>query len=656
MSGGKQESVERANGNIMPETEMLPVLKGHVFFAEVEAGIYFNGGSERTFVLQGKGLYPLVSKLIAAMNGKVGAGQLAASLPPHIQPLLWKLLGELSSRNLLIDARGADALLPQSYRDAFGETIGYFRDNVPDFAPAFLRWRETPVLAAGSGHVLKSLVRALARLGIRNLWVLDDGSAPAGPDLAEIQAALAEHGELDVEFRFTMLDGADDLGLCPPNARIVYGSDVVDASGTESIIRRLLAKEHCRFIAGGVLDGEGFVGPESFEGMSSLLDLADRMRPRAAHLPHSLMSRSVIGNLLALETMRSEIGLPRGGKKGARALLRNWALHISPGPEIMLRPVFPVPSGEVGHAEPETLNIPSELPSDREPTEFELLSSRLAALFDTHTGLFSSEPGRDVCQLPLAHEAIEIIWPRSFDREPQTVTAWGLNAGDAAKRATLEAISLYAAGVEDSLHLSRPGMLITAGDEGEWRALALVGAVTGEAGLAAEILVYPLSADSIRLRAGKAANDAEGVRKLSEVRDAKTLLRLVQLYDPVPPEMLLGRFGASGPFLCAAKAGGLSAGGRGSSAGTAIIECLGSLCSRLQLTTPGEAEEFPAWTSRPRGNDDFSWDDSEGSGDSATLQTWIEQRGYRVRERPFRADAVLAAYGLGIGSISLEAA
>jgi hypothetical protein len=635
---------------------MLPVLKGHVFFAEVEAGVYFNGGSERTFVLQGKGLYPLISKLVAAMNGKVSARQLAGSLPPHIQPLLWKLLGELSSRNLLIDAQGADDLLPQWLGDIFGETISYFRDNVPGYAPAFLRWRETPILAAGSGYVLKSMIRSLVRLGIRNLWVLDDGSAPAGPGLAEILAALAEHEEVDPEFRFTTLGGVGDLGQSPPNARIVYGSDLVDAAGPKSIIPLLLAKEGCRFIAGGVLDGEGFVGPESFDGMSSLLDLADRMRPRSGSLPHSLMSRSVIGNLLALETMRSEIGLPRGGKKGARALLRNWALHISPGPEIMLRPVFPVPTGEIGHAEPETLTIPSELPSDREPTEFELLSSRLAALFDTHTGLFSSEPGRDVCQLPLAHEAIEIIWPRSFGREPETVTAWGLNAGDAAKRATLEAISLYAVGVEDNLQLSRPGILITAGDEDEWRALALVGAVAGEAGLAGEILVYPLSADSIRLRAGKAANDAEGLRKLSEVRDAKTLLRLVQLYDPDPPEMLLGRFGGSGPFLCAAKAGGLAAAGGGASAGAAIIECLGSLCSRLQLSAPGESEEFPAWTRRPLGNDDFSWDDSEGSGDSAALQTWIEQRGYKVRERPFRADAVLAAYGLGIGSISLEAA
>lgn len=635
----------------MIDQDFLPVFKSHVFFAEVEAGVYFNGGSERTFILQGKGLYPLVSRLVSAMDGKASVGQLAGILPPQAQPLFWNLLGQLTQRNLLIDFRAARDTLPAAYWTHYGETLAYFRDNVPDFSEAFLSWRGAPIAVAGSGYAFKALVRALARSGVARLAILHDAPDGAAPSLKEITAALEAQAAADEEFRFEMLTDVRDIVDHP--GRVVYAADDVDTAAPGAVLSTLLAERPDRLLVGGVADGEGFVGPQSVAGGGSVQDLFDRLRPKPDAIPHSITSRSVIGNLLALETMRLDNGLARAGQNDDRARLNDWWLHVSPGPEILLRPAPSAPRRERPAPAGQKFT-PPPLAADTQQSAFEELQARLTVLFDGRTGLFSRRAGDDVRQIPLSLEQVEVFWPRCFGLAPVTVTGWGLNVNDAGVRGLMLAIERYAANLETALSRERFGGLVAAPDEAQWQERALLRAVVEAPGVAAHARLMTVPADGLRaLLADVKRQHAEPWQAVTAIRNARALMRLAEIGATEPLKLYLAKVTPAGPFVGAVSADVRMAEGAGFTAIAALTEALGELCGRMQLDAPvaGDALSRWAWETAEA---TAGTDDLQAVSDLEAVQGWLAEQGYGLRADRFDLDPVFEVHGVPVGTLSLE--
>ena len=609
----------------MIDDTMLPTLKGHVFFLEGAAGVYFNGGSERSFMFGGKGLYPLVSRLIAAMDGRHSVAMIACALPPQLQPLFRTLLNELDQRSLLIDNRAAVADLPQAWHDLFPDTIAYFRDNVPDFAAAFSHWRRCSVTAVGSGYVMKALIRSLARSGVGSLTVMFEADEKPGRE--ELLAAPNEHRERDPDFNMTVIDNIDAIDSRSDATRIVYAGDVLTPSDSGSALAALLSRDPPGLLVGGVIEGVGIVGAP----------------------PHSLTSRSVIGNLLALETMRLENKIARSGAHNHRSALRNWALSVSPGPEILLCPVFAVASPDRQATSGTVFASAVNVPTDREATALEQLDAKLVALFDPRTGLFSREVGGDIIQIPLALERIEVFWPRSYRRASHTVLGWGLNSSDAGMRAVLAAVACYASGVEAHVGVASAGVMTAAASENAWRERALLAAVAADTALFADILVERISSDRVSTMLSE--NPATDPGTAALLRDARTLYRLAQVAER-SVEITMGRLGTVGSFLCAARAEDHSVVGHGMSAVDAFMAALGALAGIRQI---GDAvAEAPC---------SLDWIDAASSTttidlfkttDITVVEAWLNDRGYAVSERRFDADPIFETHGLSVGSIKLE--
>ena len=178
-----------------------PVLKSYVFFSEVDDGVYFNGGSEKSFILPGRGLYPVISKLISAMDGSRTVEQLVDALPEKVTPVFLHLHSQLDSRGLLADNSKAQEVLSADVRARYEDVLSYLSDMTNEHEEIFRRWRETSVAVIGNGFSTKSCLRALTSLGVGSvLSVLDQNDdRPTEP---EILSAVLDHKSADEDFVF----------------------------------------------------------------------------------------------------------------------------------------------------------------------------------------------------------------------------------------------------------------------------------------------------------------------------------------------------------------------------------------------------------------------------------------------------------------------
>jgi hypothetical protein len=225
---------------------MRPRLRNDVFFVPTEAGVFCLDGDTRHY-LTGHSLYRWIERLTPYLDGQHTVAELTAELPVERRVAVERLVGELHQLNLV---RDLSAQQPHSLNErellTYAPEIAYLEDLLDDAHSRFQRYRETPVLAIGSGTALFALVRAIAQSGIRDVTV-------AGPEDDALRELLAERADVDPHQRIHW--GAGPIG---ESTLVLH---MADASTPDPTVldARVAA-------AGGMVVQAVFTGDEAFVG------------------------------------------------------------------------------------------------------------------------------------------------------------------------------------------------------------------------------------------------------------------------------------------------------------------------------------------------------------------------------------------------------
>lgn len=611
---------------------MKYTLKSYVYFTQVDEGVYFRAGGDTLYV-RGQGIYPLISKVMNALDGLRTVEEVTGALPDKAKAFATQLIAQLSAKSML-QAAADDHLarIAPAEQQLYSDTLTYLKDNVQDYAQAFLRWREQPVAVAGAGYSLKALVRALARSGVRDLTVCLETSAPAAPRRAEVEAALAAHRRLDSAFTYRFAEGEEAAqALADGKRRAVYVNDALDRSG--GWLAGLEQSGRADLLVAGVLDGWAIVGPDPATGSATLADLADRLLPgeEIGAAPYPPVALSIVGNLTAVEMLAASAGIARDDAPGR---LGDRFLHVQSGGAISLHPV--AASTGLAQRRPMHTKVLSDAAQPEGGAGFAALHRALHGLLDPLAGLFEHDRSHGLRNIPQFHARVRLRLPRRLGGGVHSVVRWGGNQDAADVKALVSAAQRYARLSGAALGIAGSAHIVAAPDAAAWRAAALAQALLRSERYAADGVRYQVDAASI--------TDPELV----------AMLRILALFTPAMPAMALDTVPGYPAFRALVDIDGQRSSAVAGHAHAALEEALGLAISRLQAGGAVDGDDAAVQdTAPPRGDTlDLAGLPLERAFhiDSARVDTH-----YTVIEKPYLADATLAAGPLVLGSISLAA-
>lgn len=439
-------------------------LKNYVFFRESETGVWFDAG-RRSFALNGKGIYPLVERLLNALetSGR-SPDALVAELPEKLRSFAQRLFGELARHDML--QRGSVADAARGLHAPHVEFLKYLEDNLDDSAreQALARWRAATIAVVGHGYAAKAAAGLLADSGCGRLLLRCTSTADVGLD------------ELDLSLRGRGSDVELSAGEFDPASMAAMADGLVIAAGERLHVDDAIAYAHAArgagltVCAGLPVNGQLAVLAMAGDDMPGIADLADWLLPPAVPITPSPVNLAIAGSIAAQEMIARFFGIESIGDAAARI--------ISPYSEVGVCPVPPSPRR---HAAGATLRSPDasariEMPDERELSPYERLRLALAPWTDPALRVLGTGLPEALPQLPLYHEAFAVRQPGAASDRVQVVVGWGLGPEEAGLRATMNAIALLAVQEFGAGHPLVAGQV-----EEEWRAVAFARAFIGHA-------------------------------------------------------------------------------------------------------------------------------------------------------------------------------
>lgn len=540
-------------------------LKNYVFFREVEDGVLFEAG-KKTFVLRGKGIYPVVARVIRFLDAGATFADMVQQVPEKLAPFVQRLLAELANHDMLLNA-SAELDLAQRYegQTALLEFIHFLQDQLGDaYAAAFERWQTTEIVVLGNGYALKAALSGVLNSGVGALTLWLAGQGHAQPAQAELESLIAERKQHDSRFRCQQLTRESllgDLKKTPGRLTLLCADDWAGLLRELGDDLATLLRDTPYMVASAT-GAFGFISPLNEAGYTNFADLREwrPAQPGADDVQLSPAGFAMVGALAAFNFLKHAFAIDT-------VFLRNHCALVSPYLEVDYHPLLPVTTlARRAPLLPVEYHVPFEIPEGRPVSHYETVLMKLAPLFDRQMGAFSDVPAKTLRQLPLYHDAIEVRFPRAFGVAPQRVYSWGTSAEDAGTRALARALALYTR--VQNQHGSAPvqGAVVAAFDRHSWlrkaAALAVINAVDFVA------------------TANRAYVNAENVSHA----DVQMLVRVLRLYySGFLKVELFWREGVSAFAARLPTESGQQGLGYGSTPAEAVLECLGELCSQYQF-------------------------------------------------------------------------
>jgi putative thiazole-containing bacteriocin maturation protein len=431
----------------------LKVKRDTFYLSEPNRGVYLRNNS-CSFRLEGIGIDQWVEKLLPMFNGEYSLEKLTDGLPGPYRERVFQIAEVLLENGFVRDAAKDDShTLSEEVMKKFASQIEFVDNLAGSGAARFQKFRDSNVLAVGSGPMLNSLVSSLLESGLKELNVMITSEVHTNRKrLAEL-VAHAHKTDSEVAYQELQVKEENWRELRSSFDHILY----VSQGGNQEELKmwqNICREEKKTFLPAIILKNKGLAGPIFNPGSEVCWESAWRRLHSAVFeqeqgVPSaSLTTGALLANVVTFELFKDLAGVTKAEQKNRIFLLDLETLEGS------WHSFFPHPlETRVSTLEKiETLEF--RLGENQSTAETERLFQYFSLLTSKGAGILHVWEEADLKQLPLAQCRVQAANPLSEGPAEllESRVCSGFTHEEARIEAALSGIEDYAARMAGLLH------------------------------------------------------------------------------------------------------------------------------------------------------------------------------------------------------------
>jgi putative thiazole-containing bacteriocin maturation protein len=449
----------------------LKVKRDTFFLSDPNGGVYFRNNSS-SFRMKGSTIYQWIEKLMPMFNGEHTLGELTDGLPAPHRNRVYEI-GEILCQNGFVRDVSQDCphQLASRILEKYASQIEFIESFVDSGAFRFQVYRQSKVLAVGSGPFFVTLVSALLESGLPKFHVLVTDSMPTNRlRLKElVENARKIDSEVAIE-EIALQRGAVESSwqeVVQPFDWILY----VSQEGNVEELRALHAvcrEEKKGFLPAISLQQVGLAGPLVHPDSEGCWESAWRRIHQSAFRKDqqlqtfSSTAGAMLANVIVFELFKKVTGVMKSEQRNPFFLLDletlegNWHSFIK----------HPLVVTECVAAEL-VQDLDWRLKQNSSCDDPSRLFHYFSQLTSSESGIFHIWEERDLKQLPLAQCCVQTVNPLSegpAELLPEVVCA-SLTHEEARREAGLTGIETYVSPMIDLLLNNKEEVGVTAPQE-----------------------------------------------------------------------------------------------------------------------------------------------------------------------------------------------
>ncbi|KYD21542.1 putative thiazole-containing bacteriocin maturation protein [Parageobacillus toebii] len=439
------------------DSARLKVKRDTFFLPDPNGGVYFRNNSS-SFRMKGKTIYQWIEKLMPMFNGEHTLGELTKGLSAPYRNRVYEI-AEILYRNGFVRDVNQDRphQLDSKILKKYASQIEFIENFVDSGAFRFQVYRQSKVLAVGSGPFLVSLVSVLIESGLPKFHVLITDSMPTNRQRLK---ELAEHArKMDSEVAIEEISlhrGAGESSwreVVQPFEWILY----VSQEGNVEELRALHAvcrEEKKGFLPAISLQQVGLAGPLVHPDSEGCWESVWRRIHRSALREDRLVQAfsatagAMLANVIVFELFKKVTGVTKSGQRNQFFLLDLETLEGD------WHSFIPHPLATTERVTAELIqDLDSRLKQNSSRDDSSRLFHYFSQLTSAESGIFHIWEERNLNQLPLSQCCVQAVNPLSegpAELLPEVVCA-GLTHEEARREAGLAGIESYVSGMIDLL-------------------------------------------------------------------------------------------------------------------------------------------------------------------------------------------------------------
>jgi hypothetical protein len=437
-------------------------LKSYVYFGQTDQGVFFEAGND-SFVLKGKGLYPIVSKFMQVMDSGAVVTEFITQVPDKLQTILMTLFMSLHQKKMLHPVYDTKANTPINSEHTLSNELQHFAEDnlgVQQATAGLLKWKNTSVALVGQGVALKSACKALIDSSVKHVDVFYHDIDNAFMNKDEV-ATLAQTTSNMLPVIAMKANHPQEQDISNVDLVLIVSDNCNEALFIE--LQDWAGKQGKDCFLATVFEGEALCLPLLKDRTIGLDDILFWTQSRKTEADHSPASLSILGCIAVQHLLCHSLGID------VESLSHSFT-RVSPHLEITSHPLLAAISEESANRQSSAYNYPNQfqLPDDRELADYEIYKMHLAPWFDEKFGCLALGSDEHVRQVPLFQFPISISIPGD---KSSHVYGWGVDLAQAG-------ISALSFALSSLLTVAYPKQKMTvAFDETQWQTQARSNAI-----------------------------------------------------------------------------------------------------------------------------------------------------------------------------------
>ncbi|MFY0543893.1 putative thiazole-containing bacteriocin maturation protein [Brevibacillus sp. H7] len=423
-------------------------VKGDTFFLPDPNGSVYFRNNVGSFRMEGSTIDQWIEKLLPMFNGEHTLEDLTDGLPDLYRDRVYEIAESLFQNGFVRDvSQDRPHQLPDEVLKKYASQIEFLDHAGDSGAFRFQSYRQSKVLAVGSGPFFVSLVAALLESGLSRFQMLVTDSVPTNRQRLEELAAHARNTDPEAAIEEIILqqEGVSSWRKAvQPFHAILY----VSQEGNVEELRFLHAvcrEEGKLFLPAMVVEQAGLAGPLVHPDTQGCWESAWRRVHQSAICKdpklHTFSSTAgaMLANVIVFELIKTVTGVPDSDRKNTFFLLDletlegNWHSFM-PHPLV------------TGHTSAEWVqDLDRRLEPSSDGSETNALLPYFSTLTSAESGVFHYWEEGDLKQLPLAQCRVQTVDPLTegpAELLPEMVCT-GLTHEEARREAGLAGIEAY---------------------------------------------------------------------------------------------------------------------------------------------------------------------------------------------------------------------